>query len=64
MLTVNNMDGLSLDGIMEVIRPFLPTISYYLNFAMKAFDTILSYLGIELEIPEEEPTVEGEGTLI
>ena len=64
MLTVNNMDGLSLDGIMGMIRPFLPTISYYLNFAMKALDVILSYLGIELDIPTEEPTVEGEGTVI
>ena len=54
------MDGLSLDGIMSMLRPMLPMLSYFINFLTKAFDIFTSYLGFEITIPEE--TTEEEST--
>ena len=48
------MDGLSLDGIMGLIRSFLPTISYFINLATKMFDIFTSYMGFGVFTPEEE----------
>lgn len=52
------MDGISLDGIMEMIRPMLPTISYFINFITKVFEIFTSYLGFDIKVPEEETTTE------
>lgn len=48
------MDGISLDGIMEMLRPMLPMLSYYINYFSKLFDIFTSYLGFDLTVPEEE----------
>ena len=54
------MDGISLDGIMGMVRSMLPTLSYYLNMVSKLFDVFTSYLGIEIVVPEEETEAEVE----
>ena len=48
------MDGINLDGIMSMLRPFLPTISYIINFVTKAFEIFTSYLGFDVTVPPEE----------
>ena len=48
------MDGLSLDGIMGMLRSFMPTISYFINFATRMFDIFTSYMGFGVFTPEEE----------
>ena len=54
------MDGLSLDGIMGMIRSFMPTISYFINFATRMFDIFTNYMGFGVFTPEEEaPDTEG-----
>ena len=57
------MDGLSLDGIMGMIRSIMPTISYLINYATKMFDIFTSYMGFGVFTPEEE-TPEGEGEIV
>ncbi len=52
------MDGISLEGIMEMVRPMLPTLSYFINYISKLFDIFTSYLGFDVTVPEEEPEVE------
>ncbi len=47
------MDGLELGGIMEMIRPMLPMLSYFINMLTKLFDIFTSYLGFDVTIPEE-----------
>lgn len=47
------MDGLDLGGIMEMLRPALPFLSYFINLLTKAFDVFTSYLGFEVVVPEE-----------
>lgn len=56
------MDGISLDGIMGMIQPILPTLSYFINLATKMFEIFASYLGIKLDIPEEESSSTEEPT--
>lgn len=63
MLSVFIMDGISLGGIMEMIRPLLPTLSYFINFLTKMFELFTSYLGFDITIPEEESTTEEATTL-
>ena len=58
------MDGISLDGIMGMLRPILPTLSYFINLATKMFDIFTSYLGIEIVVPEEESSSTEEDTSI
>ncbi len=62
------MDGLSLDGIMGMLREFMPTISYILNLVTKMFDIFTSYMGFGVFTPEEEaPENEGgaaEGAIV
>ena len=48
------MDGLSLDGIMGMLRDFMPTISYFINFATRMFDIFTSYMGFGVFTSEEE----------
>ena len=48
------MDGFSLDGIIEMLRGFMPTISYYLNLATKLFDIFTSYMGFGVFQPGAE----------
>lgn len=50
------MDGLDLSGIMGMLQPVLPTLSYILNLITKAFDIFTSYLGFDLNTPTEEDT--------
>lgn len=50
------MDGLDLSGIMGMLQPILPTLSYILNLLTKAFDIFTSYLGFDLNAPTEEDT--------
>ncbi len=50
------MDGLDLSGIMGMLQPILPTLSYILNLLTKAFDIFTSYLGFDLSTPSEEDT--------
>ena len=58
------MDGISLDGIMSMVVPMLPTLSYLLNFVTRALDIFAAYLGIDLTLPEVTPDAgEGEGTI-
>lgn len=47
------MDGISLDGIMGMVRSMLPTLSYFVNMLTKAFDIFASYLGIDTSTPED-----------
>ncbi len=50
------MDGISLDGIMGMLQPVLPTLSYFVNFITKLFDVFTSYLGFDIQVPTpEEP---------
>ena len=46
------MDGISLDGIMGMVRSMLPTLSYFVNMLTKAFDIFTSYLGFEIVVPD------------
>ncbi len=64
MLCETVMDGISLDGIMGILRPILPTLSYFINLATKMFDLFTSYLGIEIVVPEEESSSTQEDTSI
>ena len=57
------MDGLSLDGIMGMIRSFMPTISYFINYATRMFDIFTSYMGFGVFTPEEE-VPEGDGEVV
>ena len=60
------MDGLDLGGIMSMLQPMLPTLSYILNLLTKAFDIFTSYLGFDLSTPpetEEESSSEEVTTL-
>ncbi len=56
MLNGKNMDGLDLGGIMGMLQPVLPTLSYILNFVTKMFEVFTSYLGFDvtLPLPEED----------
>ncbi len=56
------MDGLSLDGIMGMLREFMPTISYFLNLASKMFDIFTSYMGFGVFQPEAGEPENGNGT--
>ena len=48
------MGDISLDGIMDMFRPIIPQLSYFVNILTKLFNIMLSYLGITL--PETETT--------
>ena len=43
-----------MDGIMEMIRPVLPILSYLINMLTKAFEIFTSYLGFDITLPETE----------
>lgn len=47
------MDGISLGGILEMVRPVLPILSYLVNMLTKAFEVFTSYLGFDVTLPEE-----------
>lgn len=49
------MDGFSLDGIMEMVKGFIPTIAYYLDMATRMFDIFTSYIGLGVLQPETTP---------
>ncbi len=41
-----------------MVRPMLPTLSYFINMLSKLFDVFASYLGVDLTAPEGEETEE------
>ncbi len=55
MLNGFTMDGLDLGGIMSMLQPVLPMLSYFINMITKAFEIFTSYLGFDVTIPEETP---------
>ncbi|MBQ3536993.1 MAG: hypothetical protein IJA39_00285 [Clostridia bacterium] len=55
MLNGITMDGLDLGGIMSMLQPILPMLSYFINMLTKAFEIFTSYLGFDVTIPEEVP---------
>lgn len=50
------MGDLDLGGIFEMIRPVLPTLSYFINMITKAFEIFASYLGFDVTLPTPEET--------
>ena len=58
MLNGINMDGLDLGGIMSMLQPMLPMLSYFINMITKLFEIFTSYLGFDVTIPEETPEEE------
>lgn len=52
------MDGISLDGIMSMLQPILPILSYLINMLTKAFEVFTSYLGFDIELPEDTTAAE------
>ena len=56
------MDGISLDGIMGMVRDVLPTLSFIVNFVTKLFDLFTSYLGFDVNVPTPEEPGEGDVT--
>lgn len=55
MLNGFTMDGLDLGGIMSMLQPILPMLSYFINMLTKAFEIFTSYLGFDVTIPETTP---------
>jgi len=47
------MDGISLDGIMDMLQPILPMLSYFVNMLTKLFEVFTSYLGFNVTLPED-----------
>lgn len=60
MLKGEKMDGLDLGGIMGMLRPMLPILSYVVNLLTKMFEIFTSYLGFDVTLPPvEEDTTTG-----
>ena len=55
MLNGFTMDGLDLGGIMSMLQPMLPMLSYFINMITKAFEIFTSYLGFDVTLPETAP---------
>lgn len=50
---------LDLGGIMNMIQPVLPILSYFINYVTKLVEIVASYFGFDINAPQEEESTSG-----